>query len=126
MRKPAYLALLLSFALLAKALIPAGWLPSDKGAFEITVCTGMGTDSLWLDHDGNLHKQKPASTHDEAGAEPCPYAALVAVANLPDMATVPTRFRAETDLIEMRLPTATIGRGLAAPPPPSTGPPQLS
>lgn len=117
-------AFVLLAALVARMLVPAGWMPSTDRAFAITVCTGIDTQTVWLDTQGKTHKQDPSKAGD-SDHEPCTFAGSAFASLTP-----------ETPVIEgavaysSRAPTSAydhvaIGRGLAAPPPPSTGPPSL-
>lgn len=112
-------------ALAARMLVPTGWMPSfADGRTTITLCTGAGMVEAWVDADGAIHKERPArsSTHDQ----PCAFAGLGAVADLPMVAALAQH---------VALPAApqppfdatnvAIGLGLAAPPPPAIGPPTL-
>ncbi len=118
------LILLLSLALFAKALIPAGWMPSPGKAFEITVCMGVGSQSMWLDKNGTLHDENPDDEADEVQAS-CPFVASASLADLPSASAMPEAEVAPAGRHFAPRPAAAIGHGLAAPPPPQTGPPIL-
>lgn len=113
---------LLALALFSRILVPAGWMPAMQGqGYAITLCTGAGALSAWVDDAGNVHKGKPVS--DRQGDHPCAFAGIAAAAAIPAAgAAAPV-----IALTAMRLPRAVmesaVGRGLAAPPPPPTGPP---
>ena len=116
------LALLLC-ALFARALVPAGWMPAIAGeGYTITLCTGAGAMSVWVDGEGQVHKQKPSNS--DRTDQPCAFAGFLNAATLPDMIGGPAPFVAYA-AVQAILPVTTlaIGRGLAAPPPPPTGPP---
>jgi hypothetical protein len=119
--------LLLIIALIGiafRGLIPMGWMPTGERGFEIIICTGVDTQKVWLDAKGNLHKQDP-SKKDGPKSQPCAFGASSTVANLPLIA--------EPDFIQSAPLTSpiqpnhlvSVGKGLAAPPPPATGPPIL-
>ncbi len=118
------LTIVLSFALFAKALIPAGWMPNGDKAFEITICTGTDTHSMWLDDKGALHKENPNKTNDgDLKDKPCSFAGLGAALDLPrDIEQLPV-LAVAFDSLQPRISSVAIGLGLAAPPPPATGPP---
>lgn len=122
MPRPVALAIL-GVALLLRVLIPTGWMPSHgaDGVTRITLCTGMGAVDAWVDAAGTVHDKKPV---DKGGADqPCAFAGLAMLADVPDAAVEPppVEYAAPSD---SAFPTSVaVGRGLAAPPPPSTGPP---
>lgn len=110
--------------MLLRALVPTGWMPAASGdGFTITICTSDGRVSAWLDADGTIHRDAPGD--DGAGKDsPCLFA--LGIPPLPAMAAA---IVAKVAFVIL-LPTPTlidvaIGRGLAAPPPPPTGPPTI-
>jgi hypothetical protein len=118
----------LACALALRMLVPQGWMPvSDAHGFRITMCSGSGPmdmpmamPGMAMHHDKAGHDQQPMQDH------PCTFAHLgLALAEpvLPTL-TLPPLVRAEA-LASKPLAIA-IGRGLAAPPPPATGPPALA
>lgn len=112
---------LVAFALVLRALIPAGFMPVPGQGFAITLCTGMGAVSAWVDGNGNVHKGEPSGSLPD---HPCTFAAFSAALDLPrpgGSLLVPAVTTAVL-LVENRT-AVVIGRGLAAPPPPPTGPP---
>lgn len=116
---------LIALALTMRALIPAGWMPTvgEKG-FTITICAGGEMQTMWMDGQGKLHKADPSKKKDGgSGGQDCPYASLAAAA-LPAMAPGADIVAIAAEQNDAPLPSAVaIGRGLAAPPPPATGPP---
>jgi hypothetical protein len=119
--------LVLVAALLARSIAPQGWMPvvNAAGGIELTVCNGMGRDDrMVLSADGKLHHEAPAK--DQSNDHPCAFAGL-GVADTPPslaMASIPAFVPDATPLPD-RVSIAP-GRGLAAPPPPATGPPSLA
>lgn len=113
--------LLMALALLARLLVPAGFMPSIDGAPGVMICTGQGAmmvsaGALAGHGDGQDH-------HADHG---CPFASMAAAADQaawPHVAILPV-LAAEVARIALRTATHP-GRGLAAPPPPQTGPPLL-
>jgi hypothetical protein len=112
-------------ALMVRALVPNGWMPDGERAFALTVCTGVDTQTIWMDSEGALHKQNP-DDHKQSKHEPCAYAGNA------DVSTPVANAHSEADLrlLATREPIkplhVAIGLGLAAPPPPQTGPPILT
>jgi hypothetical protein len=118
----------LACALGLRMLVPQGWMPvSDTHGFRITMCTGTGPMDMTVTmpgmtmHDGKAgHDQQPMQDH------PCTFAHLglaLAEPGLPAL-ILPPISRAEA--VAAKAFAVAIGHGLAAPPPPSTGPPALA
>jgi hypothetical protein len=113
-------------ALLMRALFPAGWMPSAEKGQMITLCTGTGVEKAWLGHDGTIKNAPPEQTDDDKnhGNNSCVFSG-VAVANL-DQMDAPELLTVTIATQKLKpINSVTIGRGLAAPPPPATGPPLL-
>jgi hypothetical protein len=112
-------------ALTVRALVPNGWMPDGERAFALTVCTGVDTQTIWMDSKGGLHKQHPDG-HKQSKHWPCAYAGHA------DASTPVADVNSDADLrlLAIREPIdplhVAIGLGLAAPPPPQTGPPTLA
>ncbi|KRB85591.1 hypothetical protein ASE00_02000 [Sphingomonas sp. Root710] len=115
----------LAFAILAlvlRLLIPAGFMPATGQGFAITLCTGMGSMQAWVDEHGAVHKGEPVKK--EQVEHPCAFAGFGAALDVPSVVgALALPFITMAKLIGASAAPATIGRGLAAPPPPSTGPP---
>ena len=119
--------LLLVGALLARSIAPDGWMPvvNAAGGIEITVCNGTGPDDrMVLSPDGKVHHKAPVK--GQLGDHPCAFSGLgVANAPPPQLAlAIPTL--APQAVPEPRRVHLVPGRGLAAPPPPATGPPSFA
>jgi len=128
---------LLALALLARALVPAGWMPAfDADGIRLVLCSGWGPmQGPTRTHHAAAsdqqvakgHHSAPGSQHDQGQGRPdqsapCTFAAAACAAVLPVF----------TALVEAPVAFALpnwarlflqLGQGLAAPPPPSTGPP---
>ncbi len=116
---------LIACALLVRMLIPAGWMPTAgaDGAMRISICSGMGVQSAWIDRDGKVHKDAPASgQHDP---QPCGFGVLGLGLDAAPSPTITLPLVAASVVALVARQTIAIGHGLAAPPPPSTGPPSL-
>lgn len=112
---------LIALALLVRVMIPAGYMPAAGQGFAITLCTGTGTVSAWMDEDGNVHKGKPADSKPD---HPCTFAGFSAALDMPDLGGgMPDPPSAFAGAFAANMPAVAIGWGLAAPPPPPTGPP---
>ncbi|MES1202173.1 MAG: DUF2946 family protein [Pseudomonadota bacterium] len=105
----------------ARALVPPGYMPAAnaEGQLVVTLCGGgqaildLGAPKHDGDHqDGKLHA-------------PCTYAAAPALAEAPRQTALAAP-RARANQPPAFSPIVRVGAGLAAPPPPSRGPPLLS
>lgn len=136
------IAALIALALLLKALVPAGWMPAfEGGALTLRVCGAWaeGIDRPQPSGSGHGHHTGPtahgshAAHNDEPqhhgegpGTEqPCAFAATGQSDGPtgPNVETLPLATQSAAPVFPH---TVALGRGLAAPPPPSTGPPHLS
>jgi hypothetical protein len=124
-RRFAWLMLLVG-VLLARGVTPEGWMPvaGAAGGIEIALCNGHGPDdALVLTPDGKLHHKAPAN--GQSGDHPCAFAG-VGTADAPPVPAIVAP-ASHSHAPQVLADTATIpGRGLAAPPPPATGPPALA
>lgn len=110
---------LVALALLLRAAIPAGWMPDSESGHWIRLCTTAGPTVAWLDHDGTP-KEHPDGT---AADQHCTFSTLGAPLTPPE-APEPTASEPRNHAETTQFPTPVrIGAGLAAPPPPQTGPP---
>lgn len=114
--------LLIALALMLRVLIPAGFMPATGQGVAIMLCTGMGATTVWVDANGDIHKQKPPA--DGQKDQPCAFAGFGAAFDLPGFAGNPIAPAFSTAALAPAISVVVaIGQGLAAPPPPSTGPP---
>ena len=129
------LFLLLGLVFVLKALVPAGWMPVfGPDGVRLQLCGGWDSPSSRIaavaateahaHHASTPNRDDGDRSHEQSTHQPCTYAAM-AMGWLPvDEARVLAPVI--PSLMGTSLPTVQIGRGLAAPPPPSTGPPVLS
>jgi hypothetical protein len=121
---PKLMLAVLALSLLVRLLIPAGWMPAHiGGVIKITMCSEGVATPAWVDRDGKVHKSNPADGHDAADGS-CVFAPMAAQADMPDVLAFASVLP-PVDQPLLSRPTVTIGQGLVAPPPPSTGPPAL-
>ena len=118
---------LLACALAVRLLIPAGWMPVvDATGLHLTLCSGSGPIELPAAHHAMAGMAHHHHHHDQGMPDhPCAFAGLgLALAEpvLPAIALIAPVVEATVVVIPA---TVAIGRGLAAPPPPPTGPPAL-
>ncbi|MGE0742834.1 MAG: hypothetical protein AB7O98_15960 [Hyphomonadaceae bacterium] len=120
-------------AMAVRALIPAGYMldaPAQGRFFTVTICSGHGDLDLVFDRQtGEMISADDAQQRQQDGQNktndggPCVFAAvamLSAPESAPDVARVRHAIDAPNSLARDIFP----GRGLAAPPPWATGPPQ--
>ena len=122
--------LLVGLGLLARVLVPAGWMPHvDDGGVRLVLCAGPAAAPVSASdesmsggaHDG--HTPSPAPDQDQAqGAGSCPFTLAAAPALL---AAGPTAVTLLPVAIDPLFAPALGPRAprLAAPPPPAIGPP---
>lgn len=117
--------LLLVLALLSRLLIPAGYMvaPAQAGTLPtIVVCSGTGPVTMKMAMPGHRDDKQQ---HDEAaGKHPCAFASASAAVDLAaTLHPAPVRLVPATDRVAVERMAPRPGLGLAAPPPPKTGPP---
>lgn len=120
--------LLAALALLVFAvqlLVPSGFMPirTDRGVI-VTLCTGQGAINILVDRDAAPGKGDHAPDDGTTGSMPCAFAASLQPAVPPlILADLPLpAWQLAYGPIAFALKTGVIAR-LAAPPPPSSGPP---
>jgi len=119
-------------AMLVRAIIPAGYMvaQADTGSgrfLTVEMCDGHNAQAQVIDLDTGKTvdlSKLPKSGKTDNNPSPCVFAAVVAMAP-PLSAAEPIKFLAthQVDFVVVR--DLRPGRGIAAPPPPSTGPPSL-
>lgn len=118
--------LILALALLARTFVPAGYMisPAASGAPLLTLCSGSGPVATTMaGHDKTGHASDRSHHGDGSGNMPCPFVSLLAAATTPPplLPVVPPSVIVSASSFPADI--VATGRGLAAPPPPSTGPP---
>jgi hypothetical protein len=119
-----FVAALFALVLLARLLVPAGWMPSAQDGRWISICSGSGEAMVWIDADGTAHADKDGGDQHKDGS--CVFSAASLAFSLPAAPFVVAALPAYVAAPVLALPSVAIGRGLAAPPPPKTGPPVLN
>jgi hypothetical protein len=116
---------LFACAMLLRIAVPEGWMPvAEANGWQLTICSGMWPVDAMPDMPGMAHHKAPAG-HDQ-GDHPCTFAGLGMAAALPDLPSMPVLPVAIAVPPLLAFGMVAIGRGLAAPPPPATGPPMLA
>ena len=115
-------AALIVLALALRVIIPSGFMPSSERGFALTICTGMDTQTVWMDKSGKLHKEDP-SKGKSVEHQPCAFAGAVMAADV-----LSADFQVAMAPVALAIPVfakreVSVGAGLAAPPPPAIGPP---
>ena len=119
--------LLIVAALLARSIAPEGWMPvvNAAGGIEITICNGTGPDDrMVIAPDGKLHRKAPAN--NQQGDHPCAFAGVGMASPPTPIAAVSAPAFFVSIVPALGHERIVPGRGLAAPPPPQTGPPALA
>ena len=126
------LIVLMTLALAVRLLVPAGWMPvADAAGARLAPCDGVamtmvGRGGAAMPGMVAHHPGEGAPLHHSGPSDhPCAFAGPTAAAEAPTLA-LPVR-----TVARIRAPAAVrllvaVGRGLAAPPPPSTGPPAFA
>ncbi|HEX7874461.1 MAG TPA: DUF2946 family protein [Sphingobium sp.] len=127
----ALFGVLVAFVLAARLLAPAGFMPvvSSHGVM-VTLCTGQGAVKMMVERESLPESRivkKASGQHDPADGsaqEHCPFAGAAAAPSLPVAEVMPVlaAWHLPTGPIAFALKTGWIAR-IAAPPPPSSGPP---
>ena len=115
-------AALIVLALALRVIIPTGFMPSSERGFALTICTGMDTQTVWMDKSGKLHKEDP-SKGKSVEHQPCAFAGAAMAADV-----LSADFQVAMAPVALAIPVfakreVSVGAGLAAPPPPAIGPP---
>ena len=128
----AFLFALIAAALFARLLVPQGWMPAIDGSGRLTICSGMGPMEMPAEAKALFAKAMQGAGqqggHDKghdlrAGDHPCVFSVLGFSLLGEALAGLDTPlFVSFTAAIRPSV-LAAPGRGLAAPPPPATGPP---
>jgi hypothetical protein len=102
-------------ALGLRVVLPAGTMLSAglDGEVTVTLCSGASA-TIDLGHG----RDKPQPSH-----APCVFAAVAQGADAPNFASVEAPLSRHEIDASVRPARARVGQGLAAPPPPATGPP---
>jgi len=127
---PRWLALgIVVCALLARIVVPQGWMPTQTAdGWQIMLCSGSGPMTVAmpeaiasaLDHDGKQHQDG-----HQPSDHPCGFTGVAAALDGPRAIAVVLPALVATVWRPATVFAVSIGRGLSAPPPPSTGPPPI-
>jgi hypothetical protein len=131
--------LLLGCALLMRVLVPAGWMPAAGQGLGIQICAdgmdGAAAARFAADAQHRFDRALAGSAaghdRDDGGdhrdkSQPCAFAGLALPWTGSEAPVLAAPLPPEPVFALPAAAPASIGRGLAAPPPPATGPPALS
>jgi hypothetical protein len=121
-------------ALMIKVLIPAGFMLAQNSTTQlvaVVICTGSGSQTLFMDQDGQFvsgagEQKGHGEGENAAGDHPCTFAhhgAALFSSITPDLEAI--AFTEAPRQLSLAFVDQAPGRGLAAPPPPSTASPLL-
>lgn len=121
-----WMALLLAMTLVSRLLVPTGFMiaPASAGVMPtIVICNGQGPMTMAMPAAG--HHDDKGQHDDNAGEHPCAFASASAAVDLTAVShpVAPATLVATQQSLDPMAPRP--GLGLAAPPPPKTGPPRL-
>lgn len=126
---PQFLALaIIACALLMRVLVPQGWMPIQTAhGWEITICTGTGPMQMEMPADmasamKGMHHGSGDQDHN-SNDHPCAFSSLAMALDEPPPLVIDLPKLVVETWLAVAAAVVSIGRGLAAPPPPSTGPP---
>jgi hypothetical protein len=117
-------------AIALRAFVPQGYMVAPNaqpGSYPIVLCTSQGAQTVNIDATGHIarspSKAPPGHPGNQKGDHPCAFSGFGAAfaAEAPMLVAM-----ADWGWIDQAIvfePQTTPGRGLAAPPPPPTGPP---
>lgn len=118
--------MLAAMALLLRLAFPTGFMlsPSRSDLPTIVICTGQGAMTVTLGEDGKPVKAGETHKSDtDKTSHPCTFAVASVVAVAPALVAILSPQRLTQVARPPLLTTQRPGLGLAAPPPPTTGPP---
>ena len=122
---------LLGCVFLLRLAVPSGWMPvADASGVHLTICTGMGPmaapPATMMATMAHGHHQMPSGQDHSDGDHPCPYAGFAVALAEPLAPGLDVPVLVPATVVAVVKTAVTVGRGLAAPPPPATGPPLLA
>ncbi len=131
-RAGARLGAIALLALFMRAILPAGYMlaEADTGGgryVTVQVCDAHASAPTLLNLDTGqqvLLADLPKKVNDDPTKSPCVFAAPSVMIE-PQAIAEPVEFLAQASVVFAAVADLRPGRGIAAPPPPSTGPPSL-
>lgn len=119
-------------AMLVRALVPSGYMIAEADTpngryLVVQMCDGHGSAAQIVDLDTGKILDAPQAPGESGGKKteaPCVFAVSAPMSSPPATAE-PIVFKRAFEADFVAIGTVSPGRGIAAPPPPSTGPPTL-
>lgn len=121
--------LLATLALLVRLAFPTGFMLSPERASlpTLVICTGQGAMTVTVDAQGVAHEVKGDAGQDHKSdgktTHPCTFAVATAAVVAPALIATLAPMALDQVVDAPLMATQRPGLGLAAPPPPTTGPP---
>ena len=126
--------LLAALALLVRLAFPTGFMLSPERASlpTLVICTGQGAMTVAVDAQGVAHEVKGGADQAKGGQDhksdgktthPCTFAVATAAVVAPALIATLAPMALDQVVDPPLMATQRPGLGLAAPPPPTTGPP---
>ncbi len=121
---------MIACALLARVLIPQGWMPveTDRG-WQISICGGTGPVEMAASPvlAAAVKAMRHGSDEQDTNANDhaCTFSGLTVALDGPPVPILDHPSLSAANWSPRAIPAIAVGRGLAAPPPPSTGPPSI-
>ena len=114
---------LATLAIALRILLPAGFMLQTSGRDlpGLVICTGQG--AMTLAADGTLQSDTEDGSAANTETHPCAFSSAVVGFTAPLAVGVALSLPLSSPVTAPRLMTQRPGLGLAAPPPPTTGPP---
>lgn len=129
-KRPRMVALaVLACAMLLRLLVPAGWMPvADANGVHLTPCSGTGPMTMPMASGQTMAGTAHHMPSDQQGApeHPCAFGHLSLAIAEPEWPALILPITPATLVPAGLAALVSIGRGLAAPPPPPTGPPAIA
>ncbi len=122
---------LAALAIFVRLVVPSGFMLAGSGAANglptLVICTGQGAMAIAVDAQGMAVRGEPGGEKgkNKGGDHPCAFAGASTAQTAPLLVGSEHPFEiAQVDQLLLRT-TQRPGLGLAAPPPPTTGPPTI-
>ncbi len=120
------------FAVTLRVLVPGGYMVSQAGGREdfatLVICTGQGAMTVAVDADGKIvdTKDLPGKGGGKAASDhSCIFAGFASPLQTPSLLSLAAPTHVITSAVAAPVSYQRPGLGLAAPPPPQTGPPSI-